>query len=485
MRRFTRVVRVGIAAMVLSTSITLAAERKVEIDKLPKAVIDAVKAKFSGAELKGAESEEEDGQTIYEVAIVHKGLTYDVSLLSDGKIIEIEKLITAKDLPAVITKAVDSKYPKATITKAEEITKGDKQSFEVLIVTAEKKTIEIVLDPAGKIIEEEAKDEANDPAARYEQVRKIKLGGEGGWDFLEVDTTNRRLFVSRSTRVVVIDLDSERVIGEIPDTPGVHGIAFVPALNRGFTSNGGDSTVTAFDLKSLKPLGKIKANGRPDIIIYEPVSHRILSFNHGTNDITAIDPEAMTAVGSLAAEGVPELAVSDDKGHVWVNLEDKSEILQFDAKTLKVLNKFSLAPGEEPTGLAFDPKTRKLFSTCNNKTLVIADADSGKVVQTLPIGPGPDGCVRDVSTGLIFASSGGDGTVAVVREASPGNYEVAKSIKTQVSAKTIALDPKTHRLYLSAATPDPTPAPPNPDKNAPRPRRRYLPDSFVVVVVGP
>jgi DNA-binding beta-propeller fold protein YncE len=323
---------------------------------------------------------------------------------------------------------------------------------------------------------------AQDPTARYDKVHTIKVGGEGGWDFLEVDAANRKLYVARGTRVVVIDLETEKVVGEIPNTPGVHGIAFVAKLNRGFTSNGGDSTVTVFDLKTLKTLGMVKANGRPDIICYEPVSNRVFTMNHGTNDITAIDPDGMQAVGSLPAEGVPELAVSDDKGHVWVNLEDKSEILQFDAKTLKVLNKFSLAPGEEPTGLAFDPKSRKLFSTCNNKLLVIADADSGKVVQTLPIGPGPDGCVRDVSSGLVFASSGGDGTVAIVREASPGKYEVAKTVKTQVSAKTIALDPKTHRLYLSAATPEPPTA--NADKAAPRGRRRYLPDSFVVVVVG-
>jgi len=290
---------------------------------------------------------------------------------------------------------------------------------------------------------------AQDLTSRYDNVRTIKLGGDGGWDFLEVDDANRALYVTRGTRVVVIDLETEKVIGEITDTPGVHGVAFVPALNRGFTSNGADSTVTAFDLKSLKTLGKIKANGTPDIIYFEPVSRRVLSFNRRTNDITAIDPDAMQVVGTLSAGGVPELAVSDERGHVWVNLEDRSEILQFDAKTLKVLNKFSLAPGEAPTGLAFDPKSRKLFSTCNNKTLVIADADSGKVVQTLPIGPGPDGCVRDSSTGLIFASSGGDGTVAIIRETSPGKYEVAKTIKTQVSAKTIALDPKTHRLYLS------------------------------------
>ena len=324
--------------------------------------------------------------------------------------------------------------------------------------------------------------EAQDPLARYDTVHTIKVGGAGGWDFLEVDTANRRLYVARSTRVVVIDLDNEKVVGEIADTPGVHGIAFVPELNRGFTSNGGDSTVTAFDLKTLKSLGKVKASGRPDIIIFEPISKRVLSFNHGTNNITAIDPEALKVVGTLAPGGVPELAVSDEKGHVWVNLEDTSEVVHFDATTMKALNKFSLAPGEEPTGLAFDPKARKLFSTCNNKTLVIADADSGKVIQTLPIGPGPDGCVRDAETGLIFASSGGDGTVAVVREVSPGNYEIARSIKTQVSAKTIALDPKSHRLYLSAATPEPTA--PNAKKAATKGRPRYAPGSFVVVVVG-
>ena len=323
---------------------------------------------------------------------------------------------------------------------------------------------------------------AQDTTARYDHVRTIKIGGEGRWDFLEIDATYRRLFISRETRVMVMDLETEKIVGEIPDTPGVHGIAFVPALDRGFTSNGGDSTVTVFELKTLKTIGKVKANGRPDIIIFQPVSKRILTFNHGTNDITAIDPDAMKVVGTLAAEGVPELAVADEKGHVWVNLEDKGEILQFEAATMKVVKKFSLAPGEEPTGLAFDPKSRKLFSTCKNKHLVISDADSGKVVQTLPIGPGPDGCVRDVSNGLIFASCGGDGTVAIIREDASGKYEVAKTVKTQVSAKTIALDQQTHRLYLSAATPEPSTE--NADKAVPKARRRYVNGSFVVVVVG-
>jgi DNA-binding beta-propeller fold protein YncE len=325
---------------------------------------------------------------------------------------------------------------------------------------------------------------AQDPTARYEKTHTIKIGGEGGWDFLEVDPANRKLYVARGNRVVVVDLDSEKVVGEIADTPGVHGIAFVPDLNRGFTSNGGDSSVTVFDLKTLKTLGKVKANGRPDIIYFEPVSRRVFTMNHGTNDTTAIDPDAMKAVGTLPLGGVPELAVSDEKGHVFVNMEDTSEIVEFDPKTLKILKRFPLAPGEEPTGLAFDPKQRKLFSTCANKKLVVADADTGKVVQTLEIGPGPDGCIFDPSTGLIFSSNGGDGTVTVIHSPSPGRYEVAKSIKTQVSAKTIAMDPKTHRLYLSAATPAPAAPPADGAAKKKGARRGFVPGSFVVVVVG-
>jgi DNA-binding beta-propeller fold protein YncE len=321
---------------------------------------------------------------------------------------------------------------------------------------------------------------AQDPTARYDAVHKIAIGGEGGWDFLEVDAANRRLYVTRGTHVVVLDLVSEKVVGEIAETPGVHGVAFVPDLGRGVTSNGGDSSATVFDTKTLKTLGKVKANGRPDIIYYEPVSRRVFTFNHGSNDTTAIDPAEMKAAGSLALGGVPELAVSDDKGHIFVNLEDTSEIVEFDAPTLKILKRFSLAPGEEPTGLAFDSKQRRLFSTCANQKLVISDADSGKVIQTLPIGPGPDGCVFDPETGLIFSSSGGDGTLAIVKEQSPGHYQVVKTVKTQVSAKTLALDPKTHRIYLSAATPEQTAA----AKTGGRVRRRYVPGSFVVLVVG-
>lgn len=175
--------------------------------------------------------------------------------------------------------------------------------------------------------------QAQDGLSGYDRVRKLALGGEGGWDFLEVDSSTQKLFVARGTHVVVVDLESEKVVGEIADTPGVHGIAFVADLGRGFTSNGGDASVTAFDTRTLRTLGKIKAEGRPDIIYFEPVSRRVFTMNHGTNNCTAIDPDEMKVVGTLALGGVPELAVSDEKGHIFVNLEDKSEIVEFDANS--------------------------------------------------------------------------------------------------------------------------------------------------------
>jgi len=325
---------------------------------------------------------------------------------------------------------------------------------------------------------------AADALGRYEKVRKIEVGGEGGWDFLTVDPGAHRLYVARATRVMVVDLDKDAVVGEIPDTPGVHGIALVPDLGRGFTSNGRDASVTVFDTKTLKTLGKITVGEKPDIIHFDPGTKRVFTFNHGTKDATAIDPAAMKVVGTLPLGGMPELAVTDKNGHIFVNIEDTSELVEFDPEALKVLHRYPLAPGEEPTGLALDPEARRLFSTCANEKLVILDADTGKVTQTLKIGPGPDGCVFDAEKGLVFSSNGGDGTLSIIEAESPGRYRVAKTVKTQVSAKTIDLDPKTHRLYLSAATaaPDPEPAP----AVAPGTRRRstFVPGSFVILVVG-
>ena len=312
------------------------------------------------------------------------------------------------------------------------------------------------------------------------KVHKIAVGGEGGWDYLTADAEGRRLYVSRGNRVTVLDLEKEVVVGELPDTPGIHGIAVVPELGKGFTSNGGNGTVTVFDLKTLKATGKIKVQGVPDAILYDPASKRIFTFNHRTDDATAIDPAADKVVGTIAFNAEPEAAVADGKGHIFVNLRSTSEIAEFDAASLKVLNRWPLAPGVRPTGLGFDSKHRRLFSTCGNQKMVVMDADKGSVLGTAPTGRGTDGCAFDDGTGLAY-SSNGDGTVTGVGETEPGKFAVISTIPTQASARTMTLDPKTHRLYLSAASVGPAPPGGRPQR---RGRRNFVPGSFVIVVVG-
>jgi len=331
---------------------------------------------------------------------------------------------------------------------------------------------------------------AQTPSVPAMKVHKIAIGGEGGWDYLTADAAAKRLYVSRGNRIVVVDTDAEKTIGELADLPGVHGVAVVSDLGRGFTSNGGDDSVTAFDLKTLKSAGKVKVGGRPDAIMFDPESHRVFTFNHGSKDATAVDPSAMSVAGTVALDGVPEAAVADGRGHVFVNLMDKSEVVEFDAGSLRVLKRWSLAPGTRPTGLALDREHRRLFSVCSSsQTMVVLDADSGKILATLPIGRGSDGCAFDPERGLAFSSNGGDGTLTVVREEDPSRFVVAATIPTQQSARTMALDPKTHRIYLSAATyasAAPAKSQPKaaPAGKAARGRRNIAPGSFVVVVVG-
>jgi len=319
------------------------------------------------------------------------------------------------------------------------------------------------------------------PTSAPTKVHKINVGGEGGWDYLSTDPEARRLYVSRGDRVMVVDLDKETVVGELPDTPGIHGIAVAPELGKGFTSNGRDGTVTVFDLKTLKETGKVKANGTPDAILYDPSSGRVFTFNHGTDDTTAIDAKSQTAVGTLAFGGEPEGAVADGVGHIFVNLRSTSEIAEFDARTLKILNRWPLAPGTRPTGLAIDAEHRRLFSVCGNGKMIVMDADKGTVLASPEIGRGTDGAAFDPSKGLAYSSNGGDGTVTVVAETGPGAFQAIATIPTQASARTMAIDPKTHRLYLSAATPAPAPADAT---KAQAKGRRYAPGSFVIIVVG-
>lgn len=331
---------------------------------------------------------------------------------------------------------------------------------------------------------------AQTPSAPPAKVHKITVGGDGGWDYLTVDADAMRLYVSRGNRIVVVDTDSEKVVGELTETLGVHGVAVVPDLGRGFTSNGGDNTVTVFDLKTLKAVGKVKVGGRPDAIMFDPESRHVFTYNHGSRDATAIDPSAMSVAGTVLLGGVPEAAVADGRGHVFVNIMDKNEVVEFDGRTLKLLNRWSLAPGTRPTGLALDRVHRRLFSTCgNSQTMVVLDADNGKILASLPIGPGCDGCVFDADRQLAFSSNGGDGTLTVVREEAPDKFSVVASIPTQTSARTMALDPKTHRIYLSAATYAPRLEAKAENKTAPAKqgggrRGNMVPGSFVVLVVG-
>lgn len=314
------------------------------------------------------------------------------------------------------------------------------------------------------------------------KVHTIPVGGEGGWDYLTVDSDAQRLYVSRGNRVVVVDLEKEKVVGELPETPGIHGIAIVPELGKGYTSNGSDSSVTVFDLKTLKATGNIKARGTPDAILYDPSSKRVFTFNHGTDDATAIDPATDKVVGTVTFNAEPEAAVADGKGHIFVNLRSTSEIAEYDGATLKILNRRPLAPGTRPTGLGFDAKNRRLYSTCGNQKMMIMDADKGTILGEAEIGRGADGCGFDAGKGLAYSSNGGDGTVTAVGETSPGKFGVVATIPTQASARTMTLDPKTHKLYLSAATSAPAPAAPA-GQPQPKGRRNFVPNSFVIIVV--
>ena len=317
--------------------------------------------------------------------------------------------------------------------------------------------------------------------APYHVVARIPVGGEGGWDYLTVDPISRRLFLSRSTHVLVVDIDRDSVMGDIPNTPGVHGIALAPELGRGFTSNGRDSTVTVFNLKTLATVSTVAVTGRnPDAILYDPASRRVFTFNGGSANATALDARTGSVLGTLDLGGRPEFAVADGRGRVYVNLEDKNSVVVFDARTLGVEARWPLAPCEAPTGMALDRQRRRLFVGCDNQLMAVLDADRGRVVATLPIGRGVDATAFDSATQLAF-SSNGEGTVTVVHEESPDSFRVVQNVATQRGARTMALDERTHRIFLVTAEFGPAPAP---TAERPRPRPPILPGSVVVLVLG-
>jgi DNA-binding beta-propeller fold protein YncE len=316
--------------------------------------------------------------------------------------------------------------------------------------------------------------------AQYQVKQKYVLGGDGGWDYLTFDEAGKRLFISRGTHVMVVDPYKGAVVGDIPDTAGVHGIAIAQDLGKGFTSNGRDNTVTVFDLKTLKQTAKIKIEGEnPDAILYDPSSKRIFTFNGRSKNATVIDAEKGTVVGNIPLDGKPEFGVADGKGIVFVNIEDKSEVTSIDAKKAAVLKSWPLAPCEEPSGLAMDQKSRRLFAGCHNKMMAVIDADSGKVIATPAIGEGVDANAFDVDKQLAF-SSNGDGTLTVVHEDTPGKFTVVENAETQRTARTMALDTTNHDVYLVAAEIEMAPA----AKEGERPRRTIKPGTFTLLVVG-
>ena len=313
---------------------------------------------------------------------------------------------------------------------------------------------------------------AAEPESPYQLLKTIKVGGDGGWDYLTVDSDTHRLYVSRGNRVQVVDVEKGEVVGEVKDTPGIHGIALVPKRKNGFTSNGGESTVTIFDLETLKETARVKVGTKPDAIIYDPFSDRVFTFNAGSSDATAIDTETGKVAGTVKLGGKPEFAVADEKGMVYVNIENKDEVVAFDAKELTVKDRWSVAPGKKPSGMSMDRAKRHLFVTCGNEKMVILDADKGKVLGSVTIGKGTDACAFDPGAKLAF-SSNRDGTLTVVEE-KKGEYQVLANVMTQNGARTMALDPKTHNVYLVTAK----------FKAGGGGRPTPEPDTFVVLVVG-
>jgi YVTN family beta-propeller protein len=314
----------------------------------------------------------------------------------------------------------------------------------------------------------------------YHVIKTYKLGGEGGWDYLTLDPASRHLYLSRSTQVLVIDADSGKPVGDIADTPGVHGIALAPEFGRDFISNGREGTVSIFDLATLKVLGKITVGENPDAILYDPASKRVFTFNGRSHDATAIDAAKGTVIGTIKLNGKPEFAVSDGKGEVFVNLEDSSQLLALDPDKLEIKSRWPLGPCEEPTGLAIDRKNRRLFSGCGNKLMAVVDADSGKSSARFPSAKAWTRRPTILKPQLAFASCG-EGVLTVLHEDAPDKFSVAENVPTQRGARTMALDLASHQIFLVTAKFAP---PPSLTAGPPHPRPSILPDSFEVLVVG-
>jgi len=314
----------------------------------------------------------------------------------------------------------------------------------------------------------------------YKFFNEIPIGGEGGWDYVTIDATARRLYLSHATKVVVVDLTKNAVIGEIADTPGVHGFVAVPELQRGFSTNGKEAKVSIVHLSTLKTISKIDTGANPDALIYEARRGELYVFNHTGNSATVVDAKAAKVISTIPLDGNPEFAAAD-ADRVYCNIEDKSEIEVIDTSKHEVVARWPLAPGEEPTGMALDAAHHRLFAGCHNNLMPMLDTQTGKVVATVPIGAGVDACVFEDATQFVFASCG-DGTTTIAKEETPQKLTVAQTLKTERGARTMALDPETHRIYLPTAEfhPAPSPAP-----GASPERPTIIPNTLKLLVYGP
>jgi DNA-binding beta-propeller fold protein YncE len=315
----------------------------------------------------------------------------------------------------------------------------------------------------------------------YHLLRKVTVGGDGGWDYLTVDPDARRIYISRGSHVMVLDEDSLKVVGDIPDTKGVHGIALAPDLGKGFTSNGGEASVTIFDPKTLQPGTKVKTTGEnPDSILYDLATKRVFTFNGRSANATAIDASSGQVVGTVALGGKPETPVLDGKGSIFVNVEDKNSLVEFDAQSLAVKHTYPLAGCEGPSGIAMDTKTRRIFSGCSDsKVIAVTDADTGKVIATPAIGEDVDADAFDPATGFAFASCR-EGVLSIVHEDSPDKFTTVDNVKTEFGARTMALDPKTHHVFV--VTSDLIPG--KPTKENPHPRPQPVAGTFRILELG-
>jgi YVTN family beta-propeller protein len=316
--------------------------------------------------------------------------------------------------------------------------------------------------------------------AGYHLANTQILGGDGGWDYLTYDSSSKRLFVSRSTHVMVVDPIGGTVSGDIPDTPGVHGIALATDFGKGFTSNGTDGTLTVFDLTSLAKLATVQTGAKnPDGIAYDPFSKRVFTFNGGSNDATVIDARTNAVVATIALGGRPEFPAVDGRGMVYDNIESTSEIVAIDARTAKIVSRFPLGTCQEPSGLSMDVTHRRLFTACEGE-MGIVDADSGKVIATIPTGAGTDATRYDDASGMAFASNGRDATLTVVHEDDPSHFRFVQNAATAPGARTMALDPQSGNVYLVTAK-----LIENPNATSPRGRYRPVPGTFQLITMKP